>query len=119
MWESSSLEGIPASVERRALKVLHLDLRHLNSLEACEAAIASARGVGFSHICVGPVFDLGPGRDPLLVFDHQRGIATWAEVGTSKDLVKVLRQACEKVGLALFVDVVLDRIAVGGASEKA
>ncbi|WP_289295788.1 alpha-1,4-glucan--maltose-1-phosphate maltosyltransferase [uncultured Reyranella sp.] len=110
---------MPATVKGRAMKVLHLDLRSFDSFHACEAAIVNAAEARFNHVCAGPVFDLGPGGDPLLAFDHRRPISTLARAGTPEDLVKALRQACEKAGLALFVDIVLGRIALGGGAEKA
>lgn len=120
MRESSSSGAIvPAAVTGRAIKVLHIDLRHQRDLRACEAAIINAEIAGFNHVCIGPVFDVGPSGDPLLVSDHCRSIANLESVGAPPTLIKALRQVCEKVGLALFVDVVLDRVAVSGASAKA
>lgn len=117
----SSISGaiVPATVKGRAIKVLHVDLRRHYNFAACEAAVRNAALSGFNHICVGPVFDLGPGDDPLLVFDHYRSIANFDSVRAPADLIKHLRQTCEKVGLALFVDVALDRVARGGASANA
>jgi starch synthase (maltosyl-transferring) len=116
----SSISGaiVPATVKGRATKVLHIDLRHHRDLLAIEAIVRCAEISGFNHICVGPVFDLGTGGDPLLVFDHHRSIATMESAGAPPSLIKALRQACDKVGLALFVDIVLDRVALGGASAK-
>ena len=110
---------MPATVRGRAVKVLHLDLRQLQNLQACEDAIRSAAASGFNHICVGPVFFLGPDSDPLLVSDHARSVGNLAALGAPRGLVKVLRQVCEKAGVALFIDIVLDRIALEGESAKA
>lgn len=117
----SSISGaiVPATVKGRAIKALHIDLQRHDGLAACEAAIRDGKISGFNHICVGPVFDLGPPGDPLLVFDHGRSLANLGSVGTPAVLIKALRQACDVVGLALFVDIVLDRVALGGASAKA
>lgn len=118
----SSISGapvVPATVRGRAIKVLHLDLRGRPDFAACEEAIRAAAESGFNHICAGPVFDLGAASDPFLVSDHLRAVGTLAAAGTPADLVKSLRQACERAGLALFVDIVLDRIALGGASAQA
>ncbi len=120
MRESSSSGAIvPATVKGRAIKVLHIDLRRHNDLAACEGAVRSAVTSGFNHLCVGPVFDLGPGGDPFLVSDHYRSITNLESAGAPPVLIKALRQTCEKAGLALFVDIVLDRVALGGASAKA
>lgn len=118
----SSISGalvVPATVKGRAVKALHLDLRRLQSLQGCEHALQSAVDAGFNHVCVGPVFDLGAAGDPLLVSDHTRTVASLAALGTPRDLVKTLRQACEKAGLAFFVDIVLDRVALDGESARA
>ena len=116
----SSVSGaiVPAAVRGRALKVLHIDLRHHESLRALEAAISNLGTLGFNHVCIGPVFDVGPGSDPLLVSDHGRALAHLGSVGGPPALIRALRRVCETAGLALFVDIVLDRIALGGASAK-
>ena len=109
---------MPATVKGRAIKVLHLDLRRLQTLKACDDGIQTAAAAGFNHVCVGPVFDLGSGDDALLVADHDKSIGSLRSIGTPRDLIKALRQSCEKVGVALFVDIVLGRIALEGRSAK-
>lgn len=110
---------MPATVRGRAIKVLHIDLRRQPDLSAFELAVGGIGALGFNHVCVGPVFDIGDGRDPLLVSDHGRSIAHMRSFGTPPALIGALRRICESAGLALFVDVVLDRVALGGASAKA
>ncbi len=114
----SSTSSVP-SRSGRATKVLHLDLQRVHSRKSFENAVKNASTLGFNHVCVGPVFDLGSGQDPLLVSDHQRVVSTWSSANASASLIGEMRKVCENAGLPLFVDVVLDRIAVGGASEKA
>jgi len=110
---------VPATVKRCAIKVLHVDLRQIQSLRAFEEIVVDAARSGLNHVCVGPAFDLGPVGDPLLISDHFRSVSTFASVGTPTNLIKGLRQSCEKAGVALFVDLPLDRVAAGGASAKA
>lgn len=120
MTERSSPGAIvPATVQGRAMKVLHIDLRQYSNLHDLETAVGTAGTLGFNHVCVGPLFDVGCGTDPLLVLDHYGSIASLASVGKPPALIKALRQACEKQGLALFVDLVLDRVGLGGASADA
>ena len=109
---------MPATVKGRAVKVLHLDLRRLQTLKACDDGIRIAAAAGFNHVCVGPVFDIGSGDDALLVADHHKSIGSLRSIGTPRDLIKALRQSCEKAGVALFVDIVLGRIALDGRSAK-
>ena len=109
----------PATVKGRAVKVLHLDLRNVRGIAACETKVREAASAGFNHLCVGPIFDMGAGDDPLLIGDHSRAVASLAHEGTPVVLVRALRQACEKAGIALFVDIVLDRVAAGGTSALA
>jgi starch synthase (maltosyl-transferring) len=106
-------------VQGRAIKVLHFDLRQYRDLRALEVAITGVRTLGFNHVCVGPVFDIGAGNDPMLVFDHFSSIASLASVGKPAALIKALRQSCEKDGVALFLDLALDRVALGGTSAGA
>ena len=110
---------VPATVKGRAVKVLHLDLRRLQSLEAAEDRVVAAARSGFNHLCVGPVFDLGGGSDPLLVSDHFRSISSLSSVGRPPELIKALRRVCETAGLAFFVDIALDRVALGSPSAEA
>jgi starch synthase (maltosyl-transferring) len=114
----SGLPIVPATVKGRATKALHLDLRRFETLKTCDDGIRSAAAAGFNHICIGPVFDMGAGGDSLLVADHRNSVASLRSIGTPLDLVKALRQSCEKAGVALFVDIVLGRIAVEGSSAK-
>lgn len=109
---------MPTTVKGRAIKVLHLDLRRLETLKACDDGIRNAADAGFNHVCVGPVFELGQGDDPLVVADHHATVASLRSIGAPRDLVKALRQACEKAGVALFVDIVLGRLALEGPSAK-
>jgi len=110
---------VPAAVRGRALKVLHIDLRRHGSLRALETAVNNLGTLGFNHVCVGPVFDVGAGSDPLLVSDHGRSPEHLRQVGGPPALIRALRRVCEMAGLALFVDIALDRIALGGASAQA
>ena len=120
MRESSTSGAIvPATVKGRAIKVLHIDARRLNDAAAFDEIARGAVRAGFNHVCVGPVFDLGPGGDPLLVADHHRSISNLAPAGAPAVLIRALRQACEEAGLALFVDIVLVCVDHGGASAPA
>ncbi|OYY40437.1 MAG: hypothetical protein B7Y08_18390 [Rhodospirillales bacterium 24-66-33] len=110
---------VPATVRGRAAKACHVDLRTIDSLATFDELAEAAARTGFNHICVGPVFDLGEGGDPLLVSDHSRPIASLAAAGTPARMIRSMRQACETNGLALFVDIVLDRVASGGGSALA
>ena len=116
---SSLAPVVPATLKGRAIKVLHLDLRQFQSLRTCSDIVDDAARRGFNHICVGPVFDLGAIGDPHLVSDHSRSVSTFASVGTPTNLIKGLRQTCEQAGVALFVDIALDRVAAGGPTAKA
>lgn len=107
---------VPATVKGRAVNALHLDLSRVSEIEAFEAIAQNAARLGFNHICAGPVFDLGAGNDPLLVSDHSRSVASLAHVGNPPVVIRALRQICEKAGLALFIDIVLDRVAAEGES---
>ncbi len=109
---------VPATVKGQAVKAYHVDLRAIETVASFERVAEAAARTGFNHLCVGPVFDLGDGADPLLVADHSRPIASLVAAETPSRLVRSLRQACEKSGLALFVDIVLDRVAAGGESAR-
>ncbi|MGQ3300195.1 alpha-1,4-glucan--maltose-1-phosphate maltosyltransferase [Reyranella sp.] len=109
---------MPATVKGRAAKACHVDLRDVDSIATFGRVAEAVARMGFNHVCVGSVFNLGEDADPLLVADHSRPISSLAATGTPSRMIRSMRQACEKNGLALFVDIVLDRVASGGESAS-
>lgn len=107
-----------AAAGGRALKVTHLDLRRLNSLQDYDLAVRRAAEGGSNCICFGPLFDLAQRSDPLLVADHARSLGSWAEVGSPPQVVEQLARRSERQGLTLFIDIVLDRVAHDGPSAQ-
>jgi len=110
--------GVSSRPHGRALKVSHLDLRGLSSLQACDGAVRRAAELNFSHLCVGPLFDLGQANDPLLVADHRRTVASLASAGTPQKVLRSIASAGDRLGLSVIVDVVLDRMAIDGVSVR-
>jgi starch synthase (maltosyl-transferring) len=110
--------GVSSVPRGRALKVSHLDLRDVTSLQAFEEAARRAAELHFSHLCIGPLFDLGPANDPLLVTDHRRTVAALASAGSPPKVLQAMARACDRNGLSIVVDIVLDRMALDGASAR-
>ena len=110
--------GVSSVPRGRALKVSHLDLRDVSSLQACEEAARRAAELHFSHLCIGPLFDLGSANDPLLITDHRRTVAALALAGSPPKVLQAIASACDRNGLSLVVDIVLDRMALDGASAR-
>lgn len=75
-----------------------------------------AAALGFSHINVGPLFRLGEGDASHLIADHRQAPPDIADGRSLEAVLGDLRATCERQGLVLLVDLVLDRMALAGAS---
>jgi starch synthase (maltosyl-transferring) len=71
-----------------------------------------AVSLGFKALCFNP-FQVR-GSDPLLVSDLARPNPQFADASTSEEAVGGIATLCQRQGLTLYVDVVLDRLAADG-----
>jgi starch synthase (maltosyl-transferring) len=74
--------------------------------------------MGFSHICLGPIFAPGPNDDIFLTDDFERAIPTLQSAGDADTTVQELAATARQSGLSLLVDIVLDRVAAEGAMAR-
>ena len=80
--------------------------------------LTRARQMGFSHVCVGPVFAPAPSGDIFLTDDFERTNPAIAEGQDADTTVRHLAQLCRETGLQLVLDLVLDRVAAEGAMAR-
>ena len=100
-----------------APKICHVDLRDLErGGDAFAETVNRAAARGFSHLDVGSLFRHGDGEAAHLIADHRQALAGIADGKSLEVVLGDLRNACERQGLVLLVDLVLDRVALGGPS---
>ena len=80
--------------------------------------LSRARALGFSHVCVGPVFAPAPSGDIFLTDDFERTNPAISEEHDADATIRHLAQLCRKTGLHLVLDLVLDRVAADGAMAR-
>ena len=76
--------------------------------------LTRARALGFSHVCVGPVFATAPSGDIFLIDDFEQTNAALQGERDADAFVRALAALCRDAGLALLLDLPLDRIAADG-----
>jgi starch synthase (maltosyl-transferring) len=75
-----------------------------------------ARKLGFSHVCVAPIFAPASDGDAFLIGDHERPDPALGIHGSADDAAGQLAAQCRRAGLKLMLDLVLDRVAADGAT---
>ena len=115
-----SAEAIPAVGEAWVLqppRIYYLHHRNADGLPGWRRHIARAAGLGFDHVCIGPIFAAGHG-DPFLISDLETTDASLGVAGSPEEAVREIAALCAGAGLRLFLDIVLDRLAADGPSAR-
>ncbi|SEP41892.1 alpha-1,4-glucan:maltose-1-phosphate maltosyltransferase [Rhodospirillales bacterium URHD0017] len=86
----------------------------LRSAEDWQPRLARAADLGLDHVCLNPF--LARHNDPLLISDLARPSPGLGIGGSIDEAVHEIAALCERRGLRLCLDVVLDRLASDGAS---
>ena len=102
-----------------ALSLYYLHPLLAGPLADWQGHLARARQMGFSHVCVGPVFAPAPSGDIFLTDDFERTNPAIAQGPDADTTVRHLAQSCRETGLQLLLDLVLDRVAAEGAGAPA
>jgi hypothetical protein len=76
--------------------------------------LARAADLGLDHVCLNPF--LARRNDPLLISDLAKPNPGLGFGGSIEDAVHEMAVLCERRGLRLCLDVVLDRLAADGVS---
>jgi starch synthase (maltosyl-transferring) len=120
---SSSREYVAASrLDARSTHAT-LSIYYLHPLLAGPLAdwkehLSRACAMGFSHVCVGPVFTPAPSGDIFLTDDFERTNPAISAEHDADATVRHLAELCRETGLHLVLDLVLDRVAAEGAMAR-
>jgi starch synthase (maltosyl-transferring) len=88
-------------------------------LAAWPAQFERAAALGFDHVLIGSAFATGQAGHAQLVADHEQLHPIFALPGDASDGLHRLAELAHAAGLALLVDLVLDRVAADGALLRA
>jgi starch synthase (maltosyl-transferring) len=97
----------------RARRLLSFDPLRAGAFDRWSALLDGARELGFDAVLLPPPF-AAPDGEPTLALDHARA-PRWLDDGDATRALARVASACRQAGLALFVDLVVDRVALGGA----
>jgi starch synthase (maltosyl-transferring) len=107
---------------RPAFRIYYIHPLLAGPLAGWRDHLARARAMSFTHVCVAPIFAPGRTGDIFLVDDYEQvnPALTQDTAGQhSADAeVRQLADLCAEAGLALLLDLVLDRIAADGAMAR-
>ncbi|MCA0245959.1 MAG: alpha-1,4-glucan--maltose-1-phosphate maltosyltransferase [Proteobacteria bacterium] len=106
----------PPRGDGRATKVCHVDFRQLGDLQSFAGFAEQAARLGFSHVSLGPLFEVADIDSPTLVVDHDQVFQGLKHGQKPSQVLPYFREVCDRSGLELMVDLVLDRIGIGGRS---
>lgn len=101
----------------QSARVYYVDRRHAAASADWREHVRRAAKLGFDHVCLGPIF-AAAADDPFLIADFD---ATDPRLGlphAPEQAVGEIAALCAAEGVALFLDIVLDRLANDGASVQ-
>ncbi len=105
--ESAATPPIHSAVR----KIYYLDTRVAGELPNWRSHLARAQALGFDHLCIPPVFASRPTGDIFLASDVERAASPLGPSATADEAVAAIAALARDHGLALLLDVVLDRAA--------
>jgi starch synthase (maltosyl-transferring) len=108
------------SMERSfAPRIYFIHPLHVGPLDAWPAQFERAAALGFDHVLIGSPFAPGEAGHLQLVADHRRLHPAFATGMDADAALHKLADAARAHGLALFVDLVVDRAAADGELFRA
>src|SRR5882757_6051904 len=93
-------------------KIYYLHPRLAGPLVSWPRHLERARDLGFDRLCIAPVFAPGAIGDVFLAADLEAAAPMLGTVGTADQAVAEIAALCRRYGLALLLDIVLDRLAI-------
>ena len=102
-----------------ALKIYYVHTRLLGRLSDWPRHLQRAAGMRFSHVCVAPIFEPHASGDVFLTADLSSVDPTLGVKGSADQAAAQLAALCNRYGLRLILDVVLDRVAADGPAAQA
>ncbi|MFC7476638.1 maltotransferase domain-containing protein [Dankookia sp. GCM10030260] len=110
----------PPALPRSAVTAPRLYLLHpllVGPMPAWDAAFARVAGLGFDAVLLAPVFAPGPSGNIFQLSDPDAPHPILEAPGDAISALADLAAKAKSAGLALYLDIVLDRVAEGGAFE--
>src|ERR1700741_2598488 len=89
------------------------------SVGTWKAHIERASAMGFTHLCVGPIFAPGPSGNIFLTDGFEQTNPAIEDGAPADVTTRDIAELCGRNGLALLLDLALDRIAAAGAMARA
>ncbi|MEN3380446.1 MAG: hypothetical protein V7608_490, partial [Hyphomicrobiales bacterium] len=77
-----------------------------------------AAGLGFNCICISPPFLPHAGGNVFLTDDFELAHPALGGTQSADEAVAKISALCREVGLKLFLDIEIDRVAAGGAMAR-
>ena len=74
--------------------------------------------LGFTQVNIAPPFLPGADGNVLLTDDFEKAHPLFEEAGSADELIAKASRACGEFGLALLIDIVIDRVARGGIMAR-
>ena len=105
---------LPPSASPAAACLYHVPLSMVATPDLWPTILDACVGMGFGTVLISPPGDPGPGGNQLLPRDWDKPHPALPPAQTVEGAVTELAAACRKRGLALMVDLVLDRVATDG-----
>src|ERR1043165_1331175 len=102
----------------RGARIYYVSPLHLGSLETWRGPFQRAREIGFSHICLAPIFAPAANGDTFLIDDFERTNPVLQLAETVDEAVLEIASLAREAGLHLVVDLVVDRVAADGAMAR-
>ena len=118
--KSSGSELVPANAAgaNGALKIYYIPTSFVGDLGNWPRHLQRVRKMGFSHVCVSPVFASHAEGGVFLTMDHEVSDPVLKVDGSADDAVSQLAALCRENGLQLILDIVLDRVGSDGATAR-
>ena len=92
-----------------------MDTRAAGALNQWPLHLARAQALGFDHVCIPPVFAVGETGNIFLTADVESTSPHLHPHRTADEAVAAIAALCRSHGLALLLDIVLDRAAANGS----
>ena len=118
--KSAGSKRVPANTTSAggAVKIYYISAYSLGDLGHWPEALRTVREMGFSHVCVSPLFAPHAEGGVFLTADHEASDPVLKAQGTADQAASQIAALCRENGLQLIVDIVLDRIARDGATAQ-
>ncbi|CDY74411.1 Alpha-amylase [Caballeronia glathei] len=97
-----------------APRIYYIDPLLVGPLSRWPAQFEHAAALGFDHVLIGSPFVPGANGHRQAVADHHRLHPVFGHEGSASDGLRQLADAAKKHGLALLVDMVIDRVSADG-----